>query len=295
MYHEEECSHRSKSCMIEAIKKKYSFINLEKHVDDCIAQCKQCTVNNKEHRKDSTFINTLYKNQIAACDVYLTDMQNTYLTYIEYFTRKIIILPIKNKTADMIIKTLEKIWLEFGKPETLVSDSGKEFVNNIVQEYLQKNDIRHHITSVDHHQSNGRIERIHRDLNKYLRKLQVQTCKAEKLAMTNFTNTYNKTTHRGIKMSPQAAWENENEEILINCNRGNIYGKEFVKNKRETFELNDIVAVKRIAAGNKLRNMFEGKYIIIEKLNNDSYKVKNLKTNRESIRNHSNLVNITNF
>ena len=292
VYHEENCAHRSGKTLKDILNKKFIINNLQKYIDDCIANCEECNKNTQK-RKYSQFITTLYKNQIAGCDIYQTDMQSNYLTYIEYFTRKIMIVPLNNKSSEEVKIGFKKIFDEMGRPDTLVMDAGKEFDNESIFIYLNNLNINQHIISVDYHQANGRIERVHRDINQYLRKMQSQTKEEEVKNLINFVLAYNDCEHRGIKMPPNAAWLNEQDENLIKRNRGNIYGKEFLNKKQKEFNIGDIVAVKRNDIGNKLRNLHEGKFLITGKEGENSYLVQNMKTGRVSKRSERHLIDLT--
>ena len=57
------------------------------------------------------------------------------LSVIDHFTRFVVLIPIKDKAARTIVRHLiERVFSVFGPPETLHSDQGKEFENELVKE-----------------------------------------------------------------------------------------------------------------------------------------------------------------
>ena len=60
---------------------------------------------------------------------------NRILSVIDHFTRFVVLIPIKDKAARTIVRHLmERVFSVFGPPETLHSDQGKEFENELVKE-----------------------------------------------------------------------------------------------------------------------------------------------------------------
>jgi transposase InsO family protein len=56
------------------------------------------------------------------------------------------------------------------KPETIITDKGREFLNKDFQEYCSKLKVEHITVGVESHASNGRVERIVRTIKDYLSK-----------------------------------------------------------------------------------------------------------------------------
>ena len=58
-----------------------------------------------------------------------------------------------------------------GCPETLITDQGREFVNELSSELYQITNTDHRITSAYHPQSNGLTERFNQTLSRCLAKI----------------------------------------------------------------------------------------------------------------------------
>lgn len=177
-YHE-ELGHFGILKTYHAIKTKYYWPKLYKDVlkkvDSCVT-CKQRNLTQKQvpiHERDIPVM----PNSIVQCDLqgpfpvslagnkYLCTFTDTYSGWPEAF-------PMRSKSADSVIECL----LEFYIPRhscmrVLVTDNGREFVNEKFESTLKSLNISHVKTSPYHPQANGMVERSHRTLNDILSKL----------------------------------------------------------------------------------------------------------------------------
>lgn len=84
-------------------------------------------------------------------------------------TKYVIACPIETKEAKSIAKALvENVILKYGIFNTLKSDRGTEFVNELMKEICQMLKIEQKLSTPYHHETMGAIERNHRQLNSYL-------------------------------------------------------------------------------------------------------------------------------
>ena len=157
----------------------------------------------------------------------LIDMQkfsksnNNYkyiLTVIDCFSRYAYALPLLNKNGYTITKALKSIFKQ-QKPAKLQTDRGREFLNKSVQSYLKKAEIIYFNT----YNSNFKcaiVERFNRTLLSLLYKYFTSKGTTKYIdVLQTFVNSYNRTKHRTIKMSPIEVNES-NEKIVFK----NIYG-----------------------------------------------------------------------
>ena len=76
--------------------------------------------------------------QCLAVDLFeyksLSQGNRSFFSVIDYLTRFVVLIPIKDKAACMVVRRLiERVFSVFGPPETLYSDQGKEFENKFGQ------------------------------------------------------------------------------------------------------------------------------------------------------------------
>ena len=90
----------------------------------------------------------------------------------DHLTRWPIAKAIPNKEATTVVNPIfEKLILEHGTPEVLLSDNGKEFTNDTLAYVCQEFNIEQHFTSPYTPRSTGKIENFNKFLKASIRKL----------------------------------------------------------------------------------------------------------------------------
>jgi hypothetical protein len=75
------------------------------------------------------------------------------------------------QSSSMVISKLNEIFVEQGLPDTIVSDNGKAFVSEEIQQYFKRNGIRHILVPPYHPASNGQAERTVQTVKLKLKKM----------------------------------------------------------------------------------------------------------------------------
>jgi hypothetical protein len=97
---------------------------------------------------------------------------NQYIAVMsDYFTKWVEAAPLPDKSAASIAQFIYSVICRMGCPSIMISDQGKEFVNNLNKELCQKTGIEHRIASAYHPQTNGLTERMNQTLQRSLAKL----------------------------------------------------------------------------------------------------------------------------
>ena len=164
---------------------------------------------------------------------------NYLLTVIDCFSKYAWAIPIRNKTADEILKAFDKIFKE-RIPLKLQTDKGKEFINNKFQKFLKSKNIIWFSTNSEFKASI--VERFNRTLKTKMWKYftQVGTRKWINI-IDDLLYNYNNSFHRSIKMKPIEASIKKNESIVYK----NLYGNESdIKNKTK-FNIGDKVRISK--------------------------------------------------
>ena len=91
---------------------------------------------------------------------------NQYIIVItDHSTRYVITEAIPNQTAETVAKVLvEKVFLVFGAPERILSDNGRQYCSNLVQEILRLVGTRHVRTTSYHPECNSIVENFNKTL-----------------------------------------------------------------------------------------------------------------------------------
>ena len=184
-------------------------------------------------------------------------------------------IPLKNKNAQTIKDSFENILISSKrKPNLIESDRGKEFYNNIFQDFLNKNNIRLY----SRNSSYGAVfaERFNRTIRDLLKKIVFEQGDAKWIdILPTITEQYNNRRHTSTKLSPKDASLRKNE--------GYVYKNLLDKRKKVNpkFQINDLVRtadLKKTFSKGDTTNWSYKLYKITEIINDTipSYKIDNL-------------------
>ena len=185
-------------------------------------------------------------------------------------------IPLKNKNSQTIKNSFENILINSKrKPNLIETDRGKEFYNNIFQDFLNKNNIKLY----SRNRSYGAVfaERFNRTIRDLLKKIVFEHGDANWIGvLTTITNQYNNRIHSSTKLSPKDA--------SLKYNEGFVYKNLLDKRKKviPKFQINDLVRVadlKKTFSKGDTTNWSYKLYKITEIVNDTipAYKIDNLK------------------
>uniref|UniRef100_A0A3B3DF81 Gypsy retrotransposon integrase-like protein 1 n=1 Tax=Oryzias melastigma TaxID=30732 RepID=A0A3B3DF81_ORYME len=92
------------------------------------------------------------------------------LTMTDLFTKWVIAEPLKTKTAAEVSAILTTKLYTFGMVRKIITDQGKEFVNQLNDSIFTMLNIKHAVSSAYHPQTNGQDERTNQNIKRALRK-----------------------------------------------------------------------------------------------------------------------------
>ena len=171
------------------------------------------------------------------------------LVTIDNFSKYGWIIPIKNKNSLTIKDSFEKILISSKRrPSLIESDRGKEFYNNIFQDFLNKNDIKLY----SRNSSDGAVfaERFNRTIRDLLKKIVFERGDAKWIdILPTITKKYNNKVHSSTKLTPIQASLKKNEGFVYK----NLIDK---RNKiKPKFQTNDLVRTADLK-----KNVFRRRY-----------------------------------
>ena len=144
-------------------------------------------------------------------------------------------VPLKNKSAHTIKNSFENILINSKrKPNLVESDRGKEFYNNIFQDFLNKNNIKLY----SRNSSYGAVfaERFNHTIRDLLKKVVFENGDGNWIdILPTITKQYNNRIHSSTKLSPKDASLKKNEGFVYK----NILDKR--KKIQPKFQINDLV------------------------------------------------------
>ncbi|KAI5168423.1 hypothetical protein PAEPH01_0115 [Pancytospora epiphaga] len=166
------------------------------------------------------------------------------LVWIDYFTRLIKIKKLTCRSSIEIINNLKDIFEEVGIPEEINLDNAKEFTSKEIEQFYVEMGVQHHLTSVEKHTYNGRVERVIRTIRDGAVRLKNSMSLEDSLRKIELA--YNDTLHSGIGMSPNEAWNDITGTINKANSRDGTYNERFKKLKREKFYIGQQVRIAQV-------------------------------------------------
>ena len=184
-------------------------------------------------------------------------------------------IPLKNKKAQTIKDSFETILINSKrKPNLIETDRGKEFYNNIFQDFLNKINIKLYSRNT----SLGAVfaERFNRTIRDLLKKIVFEQGDGNWIdILQTITKQYNNRIHSSTKLSPKDASLKKNEGLVYK----NLLDKR--KKVKPKYEIGDLVGtadLKKTFSKGDTTNWSYKLYKITEIINDTipSYKINNL-------------------
>ena len=230
------------------------------------------------NKTDVYYIDDIWSLDILDLKDYGSENNRKYryvLVVIDNFSKYGWTVPLKNKYAQTIKDSFENILISSKrKPNLIESDRGKEFYNNIFQDFLNKNNIKLYSRK----SSYGAVfaERFNRTIRDLLKKIVFQHGDANWIdILPTITKQYNNRIHSSIKLTPKQASLKKNE--------GYVYKNLLDKRKtiKPKYEIGDLVRtadLKRTFSKGDTTNWSYKLYKITEIINDaiPSYRLDNL-------------------
>jgi hypothetical protein len=136
-------------------------------IENCLPCLRNKLVPVEEHGAKALPITGLFDRVGIDCVFGLPETEEGYkgiLVLTEYLSKFPYAVPIKGKSAQEIATHLFNYISFFGPPKTLLSDQGKEFLNQVVDKLSSITGIERKVTSAYHPRTNGLTERFNRTL-----------------------------------------------------------------------------------------------------------------------------------
>ena len=198
------------------------------------------------------------------------------LIVIDNFSKYGWTIPLKNKNSQTIKDSFENILINSKRsPNLIETDRGKEFYNNIFQDFLNKNNIQ--LYSRNSLYGAVFAERFNRTIRDLLKKPVFEKGDGNWIdVLQTITKQYNNKTHSSTKLTPTQASLKKNEGYVYK----NLLDKR--KKVKPKYEIGDLVRtadLKKTFSKGDTTNWSYKMYKITEIINDTipSYKIDNLK------------------
>ena len=164
---------------------------------------------------------------------------NTYpyiLTIVDHFSKYGFTYAIPDKKAETIRNYIAQSFA-IGEPLMLHTDNGKEFVNELLTNWLEKRNVKHILDGMYHPQSQGAVESFNKTIQRFLNQAYTNTLFngdeewSLPLMISDFLHYYNsKRVHTTAKMIPRDIlfnFKNKRiiEQVIINTENSRKFQK----------------------------------------------------------------------
>lgn len=236
-------------------------------VKEAIAHCENCQRKDKIYGKTCTFIQTEAVGERLGIDI-LDSGECLVILAIDYFSRKAFGQTLEKKTAQHVVKFLERVYQEFPF-KTMLTDNGREFLNRETQRWCDERGVAHKNSIPYYHNSNGRVERLCRTVREALYK----TPGPVRVKLGGVLKNYNALFHRGIGMAPDEAVKEDNYNRVIKAQE--IYRKEFKARQGgiQVFNIGETVWIRKEVREARNDDRFSEKGVITGIIGKDIYQV----------------------
>ncbi|CAF2018510.1 unnamed protein product, partial [Rotaria magnacalcarata] len=201
------------------------------------------------------------------------------LVAIDHFTKYMYAVPLKDKTADTVVQTLERVVLQrcLQLPSRIMSDNGPEWDNTLYRQMLVKYNIKPIYTSPNHPESNGGVERANQTLIKLLALHESEHIDWVR-KLPDVVRTYNSNPHTTTQRSPVSFFLERANSLRNNYDNLLSAAWKEPSHKFAPFSLNQLVGKRIIYGGHLTSTKFAPKYegpfkIISVRPNERSYEI----------------------
>ena len=204
------------------LKEKFYWRDLMRDIEHVISQCIRCLKYSKirvnEHPALALNINSIFDR----CGIDMigglfetVDGYKYILVIIDALSKYPYAVATKTKSAIEIAKHFFNYISLFGAPKELVSDQGKEFLNEVIKELANVSGIEHIVTSSYNARTNGHTERYNQTLMECLRKLADENKENWPDYLPFALMAYRSRVHTSTRFSPyQLAFGKQMNELI---------------------------------------------------------------------------------
>ena len=246
LVHEREgTAHRSTSSSYNLMKSRFYWRGMNADVKEMVRTCPWCQrakaprVPAAGHMQNTP---VRYPNELVSVDFagpFTSALKGKkyVLTMVDAFTGWAEVTPVDNMELSTTISTFHRQWVRrYGPPRRVITDRGTQFTSPKFTKYLKERGIRPSRTTVEHPQTNGYAERVHKWLTQQLKISQRTGTNRWHEDVPSIVFAHNVTSNAGeggLGSSPYLLWFARKPRIDIDClvEKGATEGEIFTRMK----------------------------------------------------------------
>ncbi|XP_055634002.1 uncharacterized protein K02A2.6-like [Toxorhynchites rutilus septentrionalis] len=190
--------------MKRRLRQKVWWPGIDKQVEMLVKKCKSCTIvsalDPPEPLKSTNMPERPWVD-LSADFVGPLPSGDNLLVIVDYFSRFIEVVVLKQTTASLTVKALHETFCRFGMPESLKTDNGPQFRSDEFKNFCNQYGIKLRNSTPYWPQANGEVERVNGMLKKHLKISQVEDTDW-KWDLRMCVLTYNSTPHSTTGVAP---------------------------------------------------------------------------------------------
>ena len=185
------------------LREKVWFSGMDLLVENKIGSCIQCQSAVTDNRKESLKMSELPRAPWTEVSVDFAELPNGkyLLVVVDDYSRYPEVDVVSSTSAKSVIPKLDRMFSQFGVPETVKSDNGPPFNGAEFKQFAEYMGFHHRRITPYWPRANGEVERFMRTLKKHLRTTDVPL----KQGLFKFLRDYRATPHTSTKIAPATA------------------------------------------------------------------------------------------
>lgn len=190
--------------MKRKLRQKVWWPGIDKEVERLVKKCKSCTIVSALDPPEplrSTRMPERPWVDLAADFVGPLPSGDNLLVIVDYFSRFIEVIVMRQTTATLTVKAFHETFCRFGMPESLKTDNGPQFKSDEFKKFCDLYGIKIRKTTPYWPQANGEVERVNGMIKKHLRISQVEDTDW-KWDLRMCVLAYNSTPHSTTGVAP---------------------------------------------------------------------------------------------
>ena len=159
-----------------SVRQQWYWRGMDQDIEAYVSSCLGCQLAKaKVSKRHATHGHRLVSNIFNMFSMDLVDMSTVSQSYRyllvlqDYYSGFTILTNLRSKKASGVTKALWDALSLFGPPQALLTDNGKEFINSLVKNLVETEQIQHVTTFPYHAQGNAKNERSHQVIRQALR------------------------------------------------------------------------------------------------------------------------------
>ena len=190
----------------------YYWPNMDSDIKEHLNACEKCQLRKTHHAEPPLLLTPLPQtsepNQRVHADLFgplktSGDGKKYILVMTDAFTKYVELVAIPNKEAATTASALFNRWFcRYGVPVEIVTDQGREFVNQLSEELFKLLGVLHTTTTPRHPQCNAQAEVANKTIAKYLNSFVNEATTDWELFLPPLMFSYNTSFHKSIQTTP---------------------------------------------------------------------------------------------